>query len=553
MRKNALLAIVSLLFAPVATAQDKYAGGDISLLSEYEDHGAIYYDTDGTTQITDLLTYFADCGHNAMRVRLFHTPSNASEEEQGEGVVQDLEYVAALGKRIKDAGFAFVLDFHYSDTWADPSNQWTPAAWADLDDDALYDSIYNYTKTALQALVDAGATPDFIQTGNEISYGILWGTEGDYTYKYYASSSSSSVTSRFTSLLQQAAKACREVCPDAKIILHTERVAQPSYLTNFYNAMDDAGVDYDIIGTSYYSYYHGDIDQLEIALNVLESTFDKEIMVVETGYFHSWQPDDVTYDLSDIYPISESGQCAFTEDLINMLNGHEQVTGFFWWDMDANEYGLDWTTQRVTDDWYNAGLFDNETGRAMSAIKLLKNFIDGTVTEGSGSTDDDDEPRELYMMGNTGLWNYDISEGTLTETAAGSDIYYGEDIQFSANWFDVFSRLGSWDAAYRYGPPANNTEIVIGTPADLQYNTTNSFYISASDYGTYDVTVDLSQMTILLSDGTDTGISELSDASNASIGGTAVYNLAGQRMGNTLQGLAPGIYIYGGRKVAVRR
>ena len=373
------MTIAMLTIAAFAMAQQKYVGGDISLFSEYESHGAIYYDTDGTTQIIDLMTYFSDQSLNAMRVRLFYNPGNASEEEQGEGVVQDLEYVTALGKRIKDAGFAFMLDFHYSDTWADPSNQWIPAAWADLSNDVLYDSIYSYTKTVLQTLVAASATPDFIQIGNEISYGMLWGEENDYTYKYYAGSSPASVTSRFTTLLSKASKACREACADAKIIIHTERVADTTYVVDFYKAMDDAGVDYDIIGTSYYSYYHGSLEQLEAVLNAIGNNFQKDIMVVETGYYHDWQPDDVSYDLSSEYPISEEGQQAFTEALIDLLNAHTQVTGLLWWDMDANEYGLDWTTNRVTDNWYNASLFDNSTGKAMGAITVLKNFLDGGV------------------------------------------------------------------------------------------------------------------------------------------------------------------------------
>lgn len=373
MNKSFIMLILAFAMPLIINAK-KYVGGDISLLTEYEDHGAIYYDTDGSTLITDLLTYFTDCGHNAMRVRLFHTPSNASEDEIGEGVVQDLAYVAALGKRIKDAGFAFILDIHYSDTWADPAKQWTPEAWVGLSDDVLADSVYEYTKMVLTTLVDSDATPDFIQTGNEISYGMLWGAESASSYKKYYASTGQNL-SRFASFLTKASAACREVCPDAKIIIHTERVANTSYLKAFYEDMEEQEIDYDIIGTSYYSYYHGALSQLESALTTLES-FDKEIMVVETGYYHAWQPSTVTYDLSSTYPISGDGQCAFTEDLIDVLNEHDSVTGLFWWDMEANEYGLDWYTQRVTDEWYNASLFDNSTGAALPAIKVLSTFLD---------------------------------------------------------------------------------------------------------------------------------------------------------------------------------
>lgn len=84
----------------------------------------------------------------------------------------------SLGKRIKAAGFQFMLDIHYSDTWADPGKQWTPEAWASLDDDALAKKVYDYTVEVLTQLKNAGAEPDFVQTGNEISYGMLWGPQG---------------------------------------------------------------------------------------------------------------------------------------------------------------------------------------------------------------------------------------------------------------------------------------------------------------------------------------------------------------------------------------
>lgn len=370
--KTSLLALTCL--ASFSAHAQKYVGGDISLLSAYEEHGASYYDTDGTTPITNLLEYFQQQGHNAMRVRLFHTPSNAPAQAKGEGVIQDLPYVVALGQRIKANGMAFMLDLHYSDTWADPSNQWLPKAWEGLTDVALQDSVYNYTKKVLQALVDANATPDFIQTGNEISYGMLWGVNGGSSCKkYYAGQSTNAV--RFFNLLKYAGKACRDVCPNAKIILHTERISTPDYIVKWYKDMDQNQVDYDIIGTSYYSYYHGDLKQLSKALQTIERNFSKDIMVVETGYYHDWQPNTVDYDLSDTYPINGEGQKAFTEALIDTLNAHPQVKGLFWWDMEVNEHGLDWNTQRVTDGWYNAGLFDNATGAAEPAIKVLKNFL----------------------------------------------------------------------------------------------------------------------------------------------------------------------------------
>lgn len=380
-------AIKIILFAALCTVSadicaQKYVGGDISLLTKYEENGAQYLDNSGNAISGDMLTYFKNQGLNAMRVRLFVDPSNATSTEKGEGVCQDLDYVLALGKRIKAAGFKFMLDFHYSDTWADPAKQWTPTSWVGLGDADLFTKIYDYTKDALTTLKEGGAEPDFIQTGNEISYGMLWGERDKGSKKYYSGDGTNAFY--FTSLLKNASKACREVCPNAQIVLHTERIAQTSILTAFYDQMNEYEVDYDIIGTSYYPYYHGALSVLDAGLTTLESKYPtKKIMVVETGYYNEWQPSTVTYDLSATYPISDAGQKAFTEDLITTLNKHESVNGLFWWFMEANEHGLDWNTKRVTDGWYNAGLWNNSTGKAMSALYVLKNFLgDDTAING---------------------------------------------------------------------------------------------------------------------------------------------------------------------------
>lgn len=386
--RNTFAALAFVACAMPAAAQ-RYVGGDVSLLKAYEDKNAPYYDDNGKN-VTPLLPYLKNtCGMNTMRVRLFHNPSNASSSDKGEGVFQDLNYVKALGKEIKDAGLDFMLDFHYSDTWADPSNQWTPEAWLNISDAALQDSIYNYTKYSLSQLVAAGATPDFIQIGNEVSYGMCWGAEGTSSPKRYYAGQGSNRT-RFTNLLNNAAKACREVCPKAKIIIHTERVADPSYLVKFCKDMDNANVDYDIIGTSYYSYYHGYLPQLDTALKQLEQNFKKDIMIVETGYYHAYQPTDgtIAYNYSTNYDsngqghftIDANGQKAFTEALIKLLDSHPQVKGLFWWEMDANDgTGSAWNSQHVLNGWYNAGLVDNATSKILPATYVLQDFATSTA------------------------------------------------------------------------------------------------------------------------------------------------------------------------------
>ena len=364
-------------------------GGDISMLTKYETHQqwalrygintAHYYDVNGAV-INDVITWTKQQGWNAQRVRLFVNPANASAEHRGQGVIQNLDTVKVLGRRIKAAGMQFMLDFHYSDTWADPSAQTTPAEWALLNDEELVAKVYEYTRDCLRQLKAAGATPDYIQTGNEISYGMLWGPAGtpQSQLKQCFTTSPEENWVRFANLLKAAVKACREECPKAKIVLHTERVPRINVLLNFYNQMKSRGVDYDIIGLSYYPYYHGNLTVLAAALNSVSNSFqDKEIMIVETGYSYHYKVGD--QDFSSTWPLTLEGQRKFTADLIAKLKPYSRLKGLFWWFPEANEYGLggsNWSVLHVTDNWYNAGLWNHETGRATPALYELKSFLE---------------------------------------------------------------------------------------------------------------------------------------------------------------------------------
>ena len=361
-----LLLITTLLCSTNTLRAQKYVGGDISMLTKYEEAGVVYKDKDGNT-VSDVLAFFKEEGLNAMRVRLFVDPSNDNDK----AVCQDLDYVKALGKRIKDAGMKLMLDFHYSDTWADPGKQWTPDAWKELTDAQLCDKIYEYTKDCLEQMVAAGATPDYIQTGNEISYGMMWGTKaavgGNNTNRCYTNSPQANWT-RFINLLKKAGQACREVCSDAKIIIHSERTPKADVLTDFFDRMTNAELDYDIIGLSYYPDHHGNLAKLETALTSLENkNYGKDIMIVETGYSYAWHIGD-TYDYSSTYPLTEEGQRQFTADLVTKLNSHESVKGLFWWWPEDNGNNM------VTNSWWNAALYNHNTGKPYAAFYELKNF-----------------------------------------------------------------------------------------------------------------------------------------------------------------------------------
>ena len=366
-----LILLLFMMLTTMVSAQ-KYVGGDISLLTKYEEQNATYFDKDGN-KISDVLTFLKEQGWNTVRVRLFVDPSKSNDKS----VCQDIEYVKALGKRIKDAGLLFLLDFHYSDTWADPGNQTLPELFVSVNTPA-YEYIYLYTKESLDALVKAGATPDLIQIGNEISFGMLWDVckiTPNSAWNAYLDTN----WDDFATALKNASKACRELCPEAKIIIHTEQCANnPTLDVAFFKRIKEHAVDYDIIGTSYYPYFKGPLSNLDKGLTMLEQNFpDKKIQVVETGYPSKWEVPGTTYNYTATYPYSHEGQRKFTADLITLLKNHGQVDGLSWWYAEANAKGC---TGNLKTGWYNASLFDNETGRALPALYELKNFAEGSAS-----------------------------------------------------------------------------------------------------------------------------------------------------------------------------
>ena len=360
---------------PSAVSAQRYVGGDISVLQSYEDNNVAYYDQQGN-KIDDVLKYMKSdaVGWNAQRVRIFVNPARKGTDGKTDAqVCQDLDYVVRLGKRIKAEGFTFLLDFHYSDTWADPSNQWTPAAWASLSDEQLQQQVYDYTRQVLERLVAEGATPDFIQTGNEISYGMLWGSYGGSNPKRCYSNSPAANWTRFTSLLKQAVKACREVCPKAQVVIHTERSGDASMLKFIYDKL--AAVDYDVIGLSYYPFWHGSLSTLSKSLNQLATNYpDKKVQIVETAYYYQWQPaaSSSFTDYSKTWAVSPEGQAAYARDLIAELKKHDNVDGLYWWFPEENGNG---PGSKVLTGWVNRGLWGNDSHRAHPGLYVLKDFL----------------------------------------------------------------------------------------------------------------------------------------------------------------------------------
>lgn len=486
MRRFYCLLACMLVLCIAGQAAHKYVGGDISLLTKYEEHGAIYYNENGT-RVTNVLGYLKDTGLNAMRVRLFVDPSKAGAEDQGEGVCQDLDFVMALGQRIKAAGFNLLLDIHYSDTWTDPGQHSTPSSWTVTS--ALADSVYDYTKRVLYAMIAAGARPDFIQVGNEVTYGMMWPTGHCYPN---GNNYGSGTFATFASYLMRGIQACREVCPTAKVVVHTE-MGRASNVTSFYATLNNYTTDYDIIGLSYYPYWHGDLTVLNNLLTTLEATYPtKKIQIVETGYPHAYYPTGASYDLQSIWPATEAGQKAFTEQLVATLNAHSNVNGLYWWFPEANEYGINYTNC-VTTSWYNCGWWDNANGQVMDALFVMPDFLDGSGEEPSDST-------SLYIVGGEGSWSLTEPLSKMTNLGNGT---YVDTLTISAPIYFVFADGGpdewnddwtAFNSAYRYGPASTFT-VNTGSQYTTAKRDNNASYYFTGDGSDYLFTFDADNLT----------------------------------------------------------
>jgi arabinogalactan endo-1,4-beta-galactosidase len=299
--------------------------------------------------------------------------------------------VIKLGKRIQDAGYKLIVDFHYSDTWADPGKQTLPKAWEGLTTAQLATKVYDYTTDCLQKMKAAGVTPDLIQTGNEITYGMLWPTGQVYP----AGGNATGTMANFTSYLNNAIKACREQCPQAKIILHTELGNSHNSTVVFFKKMKEQNIDFDVIGLSYYPDYHGKMATFNSTLTTLEANNPgKPIMIMETGYGYEYALPGANTSYKE-FAITQDGQAEFAKTLISTLKQHSNVMGLFWWWPEANEYGINWQNA-VTDSWWNASLFNNRNGRATKALYELKNFLVDNPAGIEGIDDDRQIIRREY-------------------------------------------------------------------------------------------------------------------------------------------------------------
>jgi arabinogalactan endo-1,4-beta-galactosidase len=336
-------------------------GADLSTLQRAEDLGAKYYNQNGTQG--DPLQILKAAGMNYVRLRVWVNPASGYNNQSR---------VVAFGKQVKAAGLKLLVDFHYSDTWADPGKQFTPAAWNGHSLSQLETDVYQYTFNVCNALKAAGATPDMVQVGNEINAGMLWpvgkltgGTGG---------------WSNLAGLLISGYNAVKAVSSSTQVMLHIANGGQHDQAIWWFDEAKAFGVNWDVSGVSYYSYWSGSFSGLQSTLNDMASRYGKPVVVAETAYPFTLNNADSTGNsissssqLTSGYPATEAGQRANFLAVINALKAvpNGRGLGYFYWE--ASWYavpGNGWDPANINgsgDGWDNQAIF-NWSGRALSGI-----------------------------------------------------------------------------------------------------------------------------------------------------------------------------------------
>ena len=299
----------------------KICGVDISYLAQQEKCNITFQKNNKEMPV---LQIFNEAGVNWIRLRLWHTPQNNWN---------NLENTLITAQEIKKHGFKLLLDIHYSDTWADPSNQTIPKSWKNYDFDKFCEAFEVYTATVISKFNTSKCSPDMIQIGNEITNGILWP---------HGKTDTPQGIKNFSILLKKASSIIRRHSPHTKIMLHIDRGDNTSLSNWFFNIIESHNIDYDIIGLSYYPYWN-DKDLSKIGTNIsnLKKRFNKAVCIVETSYMWTLKWNDNCNNIAGTpsqliskYPATPNGQKQYLSDLCNIVATSGGI-GVFWWEPTA--------------------------------------------------------------------------------------------------------------------------------------------------------------------------------------------------------------------------
>lgn len=333
-------------------------GGDLSSLAKNENFGAVYRDTDGS--VADPVGLLAGEGMNLARFKVWVDPADGYNTGAR---------VAAAAARAEAAGMDVMIDFHYSDRWADPGTQRTPAAWEGASPAEMAGLLAEHTRDVLTTVRDAGATVDYVQLGNEINPGMMW-PHGQTWDVDPDDGVSEPQWDNLAAFLTAGHDATKEVFPQARTFLHLTNINRGiDSLTWWFDEVTARGVPFDLIGLSYYGYWHGSFADLQGAVSDLSARYDRDVVILEVAYPFTLDDDapaagniiDQPSELVDGYPATEAGQAAWfraVQDVVASAPGGRGLGVVYWepawtavdgggWDPEDPTSGNAWENQAM--------------------------------------------------------------------------------------------------------------------------------------------------------------------------------------------------------------
>lgn len=373
-----------------------YKGMDISTLLEVEKCGGKFYDGNGAEDVLEILKRY---DVNAVRIRLWNDPYSEAGEPYGAGT-NDLASAIELSKRAREKGFDILLDYHYSDFWADPGKQFIPKAWRNFSVEELENAVYEYTRNTLLVLKKEGVLPDMVQVGNELSNGLLWPYGRVPNYDNIARF----VNAGIRAVREVSDKALKEKVISEKILImiHLDNGGNNALYREWFDNFVKRGEDFDIIGLSYYPFWHGTLDMLENNMKDISMRYGKDLIIAEVsmGYtmedyasFEKLEPFErkgmaTRQELVDKieYPMTKEGQAAFMNELFRRIDSVPEGKGrgyFYWEPAWIPVPGSGWATESSLkyiedkgpcgNEWANQALFDYN-GNALLALKAVRDY-----------------------------------------------------------------------------------------------------------------------------------------------------------------------------------
>ena len=333
-------------------------GADISSLKKSEDFGGVYAYEDGTQ--ADALKILKDHGMNYARIRVWlDSPDGYHRKEQ----------LLEIARRLKKHEIKLLVDFHYSDSWADPGKQPKPVSWEGLDSEGLKKALYDHTFDVCNSLKEQGTPPDMVQVGNEITNGMVW-PEGKNDESF----------DNLAALLKEGYRAVKDCSPKTLVMFHLDNGGNNAMYRRWFDNIIEREVPFDLIGASYYPYWHGTLDDLRNNLTDIAIRYNKDIIVVETAYaFTPEDKDNFPNVLQDQvtpgYPFTLEGQKDMLQAIMDIVREvpNKHGLGIVWWDATWTAVpgnGWDPADPSTGNGWENQALFDFDN-RALPAMSLF--------------------------------------------------------------------------------------------------------------------------------------------------------------------------------------